>query len=461
MAPKQVVTTGDVLREQVIGSKSWVHRKVQRYDHTKPGSVSVQTVLDVTPKRGSIKSASSKHVVLPVALLTKGALLSFEISLLNSHPLAVLRSEETSVYTRLLMENIIERGNLSIRPPSDKANAWSFIDCKPQDADEAFEVFRKHLSIPTVPRQKEGLLAQDVELVLQMARSLSTYRLLLIEFPTSLLGQRSLVSYVYDLELTANTRVNLEISDKYRLDVEDPGYAASLHLEVVMPAEMVVDSIFLEFRLPRGTYRKAIPSEDSARRIAHVYTREIPRFSEAMLQFAIRPVSTGLKNFTRISASIVVLLSVFVAFVRYGPSYEFLVPGWAESNSVAVILVGPAILLSWLARTPEHAVVSRSMTRLRIVNSLLAASLLSAAAAISIEWQPAMWNALWILSYVLCGLALVLVVVPAAIHVGRKILDRTKRNAERILGVKSVKSSRRSSGGRPSKGPRRGLNDDE
>lgn len=56
--------------------------------------------------------------------------------------------------------------------------------------------------------------------------------------------------------------------------------------------------------------------------------------------------------------------------------------------------------------------VTRALTRLRIVNVLLAGSLLAVAAAVSIAWERPIWNLTWILSYVFYGVALLLSLTP-------------------------------------------------
>lgn len=426
VANESVMTEGDMLRSMVIGSKDWVHRKVQRYGYAVPGMVRVETTLDLTPHRRLVIKGSRNHVILPISLVMKGALLAFDITSPTVGALSVLRAEECTKYAQKMMESVLESAQLPLKPSGTAHNPWAFIDCPPEEAEHCLADFQQHLATPAAS-------LQALEIVMQLARQLALTRLLLVEFPASVLGERCLVAYSYALELESRPGMSFEESDGYQFKIEDPGFASSLHQEVMTPAELEAISMFVEFTNEKGEFHQASSRGEPAKRIAHVYSREIPRFSQASLEFELRPIATGLFNFTGLSLAIVGLLTAFMLIVRIGPTSEFLRPDWLETNSAGVVLAGPAILLSWLARVPEHAVVTRALTKLRMVNALLAGSLLAVAAAVSISWQPPMWNATWLLSYMLYAAALVLGAGPLFNRAGRARGAGRTGNKERTM----------------------------
>lgn len=413
MGPKSTVDDGEILRILIIGSKNWVHRKVQRYGFAVPGIVRVENILDLTLDRRLAIPGTRKRVVVPISLVAKIPLLAFEASSPEGGPMAMLRAEECTEYARKMMLSVLEHAKVRLIFTSSDEKPLAFIDCDEQHADANLKFFRRRINTSAATKQ-------GVEMVLQMARLLAYNRLLLAEFPVTSLEQRCTVAFSYSLELKARRGIGLHDFDEYQFAIDDPGFASSLHQEVMNPAELKTSSIFIEYSEEGGKLRQTFKGGGAVNRIAHVYARKIPRISQASLEFRLRPNSTGLLNFTWMSLVVIGILTLFMVVVRFGDTGVFLKPDWLATNSAAVVLVGPALLLSWLARTPEHAVVTRALTRLRIVNVMLAGSLLTVAAAVSIAWEYPVWNSMWILSYVFYGIALLLSLTPVLLRKQRK-----------------------------------------
>lgn len=403
--PESTVNDGEILRILIIGSKEWVHRKVQRYGFAVPGIVRVENILDLTLDRRLAIPGTHKRLVVPISLVAKIPLLAFEASSPSGGSMAILRAAECTDYAQKMMLSVLEHAKVSLIFASPDEKPLAFIDCDEAFADAKLKFFRRRINT-------SGATKQGVEIVMQMARLLAYNRLLLAEFPVTSLEQRCTVAFSYSLELKARRGIGLHDFDKYQFVIDDPGFASSLHQEVMNPAELKTSSIFIEYSKEDGRLRQAFTDGGSANRIAHVYARDVPRISQASLEFRLRPNSTGLLNFTWMSLAVIGLLTLFMIIVRFGETGAFLRLDWLQTNSAAVVLVGPALLLSWLARAPEHAVVTRALTRLRIVNVLLAGSLLAVAAAVSIAWERPIWNLTWILSYVFYGVALLLSLTP-------------------------------------------------
>ena len=247
VAKEGVMTEGDMLRSMVIGSKDWVHRKVQRYGYAVPGTVRVETTLDLTPHPRLAIKGSRNHVILPISLVLKGPLLAFDISSPNIGALTVLRAEEGTKYAQKMMESVLEAAQLTLKPDETARSPWAFIDCPPEEAEAHLVNFQLRLATPAAS-------PQALEIVMQLARLLASTRLLLAEFPASGLGERCLVTYSYALELESRRGVSFEESDGYQFPIDDPGFASSLHQEVMTPAELEAVSIFVEFTKENGDF---------------------------------------------------------------------------------------------------------------------------------------------------------------------------------------------------------------
>lgn len=396
---------GDALRELVIGSKAWVHRKVQRYDYSTPGTVRVQATLDLTLQSLEVIHGSQQNALIPISLVTKGTLRSFDIRTAGNQPMAVLEAAQTTEMVRAMMRSILTVANLKLLAAADDTDEFSFIECMPNNADSSVQTFRDRIPL-------RDASPQNLELVMKVVKQLSRTRLLIVEVPKILIGQRTVVSYSYDLELVKGSGFRSDSSFTHQIEIEDPGFPASLHQEIVMPPELEICSLFLEFRQENRKYLRATVSGGDPQRVAHIYTRDVPRFSKASLEFDVRPVASGLFNFTKYALAVVFLVTVFMVGVRFGPDDLFLQPEWISSTSAAVVLAGPAILLSWVARTPEHDIVAHALSQLRLINVLLAGSLFVTAVALSTAWQPIAWNVLWLLSYSLVFIAFVVSLRP-------------------------------------------------
>lgn len=383
---------GAALSALLISSADWVYRRVHVLDHTMPGRVRIQETLDVRIPEHEVILGSTDKLIVPISILPKGVLWSWWVEGGQGAPLSVIQRTESSKLVRAMLVDVLKKAGVSYPYLEDRDNRLlKFVNngenTQTESADDLICLCR---------RFAEPANTANIEFVIDLIKVLESSWVVLVEIPMSLRGQRTLLRYGYDLKFHTDPLDVNKDNDSYREEIRDPGFSQSLHLEVRVPPELEVYELSLVNRSADQMHSIVIGDSEVPNSVAHIqndpYT---PRFSVTNFEFRLRPSKSGITQFTDAALATVSSVTLILLTLRLTGVAMLLESNWRTHTTAAVILALPALLLSWIARSPEPEVVRRAFHRLRLINIYLAISVFSMAAALSTLWKPLAWNFLW------------------------------------------------------------------
>lgn len=230
------------------------------------------------------------------------------------------------------------------------------------------------------PTMSEGA-ADQLFYLRALTESLADNFLFVVEMPEDVLGRRSLVKMNYDGALTG--RAIPDITGRYVATVTGTGWpgAASWHLEVHAPDGLVVEKLRYEAWDPDGLELLDSGSSKNTGPTAHVSGDSLSSEAQSEARVELAPDSKGLVNQTLTAAvfSWVVLMIMTLNAKALG---EVIAEADRASALAGVTLAIPAVVVAWMARGPEHDLVSRLLILPRLTAALTALGLLVAATAL-------------------------------------------------------------------------------
>ncbi|MEV7661816.1 hypothetical protein [Paenarthrobacter sp. NPDC089316] len=344
----------------------------------------------------SLHRVNNHQVVVPIALMRKGTLRGFDVAY-EGKPVTVLEKPTNSNYAlKMLVAAVGTQQGLSLEQHASAEHILSqVVKCHPGDEAGALRDFNEWLN--GAPADEEF-----VSLVHALARNF----LLMIVLDADVLSKRIVVKYSWDeepppLEDKGRKRVS------FYHEVADFGFPASQHVEVELPLGLRVRSLELAELLTSG--QTSVPNQDipqHTRNVAHAAISPTNRFARGGFKIWVEPARAGILNFTRGTVVAVVLSVVAAQVLRIFDGF-FLKSGvqWIPSPSASIILVGPALLLSWMSKQTEHALLVALLGPLRHCLLLCAGALLLMACLAAIPFSPIAWWLLWFAVMALTGLA--------------------------------------------------------
>lgn len=410
------------LLSMILRSQEWVHRRVDKLMLTTAGSTRRSVSLDVTIPPDWLIPGSRERCIVPLGLLRKQPLRGLDTVGPDGKSFSVLTSEQNGRLTTELLESAM----LAIAPDANSEEirrlAEDVVMCDADEVDTVLDLFHCWCSSVESSPGWAPESAAALELVSQMAETFSRNFVLLVEVDEAWSGKRGVLKYSsYQDELheaggLPGTLLSFEV------EVPDLGFARSQHVEVIAPLGTVVPQLAMEWTNPDGSQYFAAEPQGSKRSLAHVNSSQADRFALGRIRFEVCPAAGGLQAFTDASMVFVVMVILSSIGLRIFPllGATFTIP----SPAVSILLSGPALMLSWLARSPENRVASRCLAPLRWLNVSGAIQLLLVAGLAAVPLTVSVWHAAWLLVYALTFLtALAWVVMRFAV----------KQNFHRII----------------------------
>ncbi|EMY35851.1 hypothetical protein D477_002166 [Arthrobacter crystallopoietes BAB-32] len=243
----------------------------------------------------------------------------------------------------------------------------------------------------------------QVDIVQDVIVQAADHFLLLIEVDKSTVAQRSMVKYALDQDTPDDDRrgtKRVTISQ----EIPDFGFAASQHVEIQVPPGLMIERLDLQELGDEGGRIRHESSDwgDGKRSIAHCALHPTHRLNRGRWIVTVVPAQQGLYGFAKVAVPTVAASSIGAFIARFMDAYLVRDPtDIFASPSASILLVGPALLLSWMSRKPEHAMVARLQFPLRLMLLALASCLLLLAGVSAIPLTPHAWNAAWVLVVIL------------------------------------------------------------
>lgn len=430
--PAAELSVGQKLIELILGSQDWIHRQVERVEIMPTGDVLHQVSLDLTVPADLALPGSRGAIQVPVSLLAKGPLSQFSVIGPEDRPVPLLESAANSELAAAFL-HALARVTYGFSPATEPVTVGILLaDIVSSDRRRgrlAVERLRRLLDdSPGAPAADPLEVATFFSMVEVFARRF----LMVIELDADLVGRRCIVKYSYlDSRNDPHDRPRYEMS----WDLGHFGVAASYHFELVSPQLLEITSLTLVEvsgdEVSPGTTE--LPSAGVS--VGHLAVRPRSRLSTAAVVAALVPRRYGVVSQSFAGTLLATLVLGAIVLGRH--LRDLWNPGATVAPTAAGILsAGGAIVLTWIARTPEDRIVAAVLRRPRRhllgVGALLIAAGLYMAVPVP---EPARTVGWWLLLGASLGVA-----VAATVH---RTLSRPRpspvrsspsRRRRRILG---------------------------
>ncbi len=359
-AAEPALSDGQKLIELILGSEDWIHRQVERVDIQPTGDAIHHVSVDLTVPADLVLAGSRGAMVVPVTLLQKGPLSCFSVVGPEELPVPLLESGANSRLSATFLRAL-------------GAATYGYAP-----ADEPIEVGLLIADIVSTDRRR-GRLATDrlrqllghrtdgpvdpveVATFFSMAEVFGRCFLMAIELDASLAGRRCVVKFSYlDTRNDPHDRPLYEMS----WDLEHFGVAGSYHFELLSPQLLEIRSLTLTEAVGSEVHRTSaeLPAEGVS--TGHLAVRPRARLSTAAVVVGLVPRRYGVVSQ---SFAVVWLATATLAVVVLGRILrDAWLPGAVVAPSTPAILsAAGAIVLTWIARTPEDRIVAAVLRRPR------------------------------------------------------------------------------------------------
>lgn len=361
--PRSRASTGEVLAGLMLASDTWMHRRVESLRMDANGSTRLHVSVDCTLPTAVIPR-SRDRVLLPLGLVRKGALRTVDTRGSSGQPLAILDSDENGTLAVDMLLAIAAQALPPTVATSDgcREALETVVFCAPGDAQRAVAQFNAWLQ--SQPGVEPG---SPRDVFAGMTAQIASNFLFAVEVAADVVGTRSIVKYSYEDEIPEIRKIHIPTT--IARDVPQFGMAASWHFEVQAPPGLGVRDLRVQQYQADGTATGAWEDSSSGRdvdTVAHVACRPDHRFTTAKAEIVLTPQVRGLPR-AALWGAVLTLVLVALALVarRYPGVFVGVRPG--GSSPASILLAGPALLLSWLSRAPEHVMVARLHQPLRRV----------------------------------------------------------------------------------------------
>lgn len=397
------IVSGRRLADLFLSSPSWAHRRVDALTLSGDGTTHRAISVDVTVPDFKLRPDNDFDVydVVPLALIEKGALRRLSTADPAGHPMPVLGTHENSALAVEMLLGLIPDSWPSSRNAVDVQTILENIVGAPQAKSTAEGDLRRSLAKTAWREWLQQVSPPSSKADVEYAESLDRFVmgfldhfLLVVKVKKELVGVRCVLKFDYDVDLPIIAGGTFVAAA--RLPLPDVGFARSQHIEVTVPSGLQIEALEV-IEIVNGVPVAKIPgSGGTDRSSSHVALAPRDRSSGCEVPLEMTPVSGGILRFTQVALAAVSLIVGFAVLDKLDvisliSSYQI------PSSSTSILLIGPALFLSWLARTPEHDAVAVLLLPLRRVLLYCTAVLIVLALCAAIPITPGAWELAWLL----------------------------------------------------------------
>lgn len=373
----QAIDRGQLALNLVLEPQEWIHRRVETVAFLPNGETRRRLSWDFTvPPDGEI-AVSAHRIAVPLTLLRKQRLMRLDVYDQTGSSLPVWGQADNGALAQAALE-----AGLKIAQDGDITGDQSEIIRSVVHAVSLMSVQQKVDSLFTNLPAATSEEVDDLRTVLRaLAESLADSFIFVVEMPLETVGRRSLVKMNYDGALGG--RAIPHATGRYVATVAGTGWAGakSWHLEVHAPNGLMVENLRYEAWDPEGFGVISRGSSESTGATAHISGTGLSSDAESEARLVLAPDPAGLVNQT-LTAALFSWVLLMVMCLSAGPLSTVTAEADRAGAVAGVTLAIPAVVVAWMARGPEHELVSRLLILPRIVTALTALVLLVAATAL-------------------------------------------------------------------------------
>lgn len=386
----------------LINSRTWVHRRVDALRLDLEGSTRRFVSVDITmPEAYKIEAASENRIVVPLGMMRKGAIQRLDAKQ-DSKGLAVLGRRQNST----LALNMLRTAVKSL-PRKESASAddeirvlENIVETEPSDAHAAHAAYTawKYEALDTKNFSERDI--RRLIIVDALARRLVRHYIFLVEIDSNFVGTRTTLKYSLDQDMPEIDTRERETQIRFNYKLPDFGFAESQHMELEVPSGLCIESFsFMAFDTKMVLQQEKSIDLPAASRVAHAVLNPKRSDYDGEVWAYTVPSREGIYRFAKwaaiITASLVVATVAARCFDKQLLRPEAIIP----SPAASIILIAPALLLSWMSRKPEHTLVTRLLAPLRRIVLSCAGILVTMAVLAAVPVAPVVWNIAWSLVY--------------------------------------------------------------
>lgn len=377
----------------MTSTQSWVHRRVDSLRLDAKGGTRRHVSLDVTlPREAVVPAQSRKRVVVPMGWMPKGPMTRLDTSQ-NGAGLVVLGKIENSALAfemlRAALGHLPNQRNATDRDfAAFKAlvEADDLVD-RVRAREEFFTVVGELVDEKTLPEDQRWRFA----LFQNYVNLLEDNFLLLVELDEELIEIRSTLKFSIDVQPDFKPQRPLW----FHWPVPDFRHAASQHVEIELPRGLEVKEMrFVAFDTAGEKTQQITEHPVGSGTTVHGVLKPSGRDVKANLGVRAEPVRQGLYMFTRVAVLTTVLLVILSAGLRQLDGF-LLKDVDLPSPASSIILIAPALLLSWMSREREHEALFMMLEPLRRILFLCAGIFVTMAGLAAIPVSVPVWHTAW------------------------------------------------------------------
>lgn len=388
----------------LLQSQDWLHRRVDALRLDPDGTTRRYVSVDLTMDDSlAISSHSKNRVIVPLGVMRKGAIRRLDAKQ-DSKGIIVLGQEQNSALAKSMLAaglGTLPQKCLD-RPSSTLLDSILDALVSPESGSEpqALENYNKwkaeHLDLKGLDSDHKLRLA----LIDALARRFTDHYLFLVEIDSALLGTRTTLKYSLDQTMPDSEKDGLH-QIRFHYALPDFGFAKSQHMELEIPRGLtLIEMDFLAFD-QKGIVRQISTDKPSdGNRMGHTVLAPKDPVYEAEVWATVAPSKQGIYTFSKWASIITAGLVVLSVAVRLFDTEFLRIEAIVPSPAASIILIAPALLLSWIGREPEHELVAALLQPLRTIVFSCAGVLVAMAALAAIPLSPIIWNVVWIGVYI-------------------------------------------------------------
>ncbi|MDJ0457952.1 hypothetical protein PUN71_012125 [Arthrobacter sp. NQ7] len=409
---KDDVSRGGPLAMLLLGSAQWVHRRVDSLALGQSGTTRRSVSFDVTvPTDLQVPLTDAQvQVLVPLALIEKGALRRVTAKDPSGHPLPILGAQDNSRLSAEMLLFMLDATPGGLAAGYDAklfALLQQVVAFQPGTRSDE-ERTRLEAGIADAAKAK-GYPADVSELIGEIAKGFLDHFLLVAVLDSDLVGQRVVLKFSYDRDLPTPSPWNrIGVID---FTMPDVGFARSQHVEFEAPAGLIVKQLKVTETFAGEPVRDPlVDTPDEPRASAHVAFTPLRSTSGAFVRVRVAPAGAGILSFTVVAAVALAVFALFVAGEKFW-GWKVLATKSLPSQAVSLILIGPALFLSWMARAPEHRTLATLLQPLRWILIFCTTVLIAAGVAVAFPLEKWARDVVWTGVPISAGAILMLLVV--------------------------------------------------
>lgn len=347
---KDDVSRGGPLAMLLLGSAKWVHRRVDSLALGQSGTTRRSVSFDVTvPIDLQIPLTDAQlQVLVPLALIEKGALRRVTTKDPSGHPLPILGAQDNSRLSAEMLLFMLDTtpGGLAVGYDAELfALLQRVVAFQPETGSDK-ERARLEAEIAAAARAVD-YPADVSELIEEIAKGFLDHFLLVAVLDSDLVGQRVVLKFSYDRDLPSPSLWNrIGVID---FGMPDVGFARSQHVEFEAPAGLVVRQLKVTETFAGKSVKDPVDdTPDEPRASAHVAFTPLRSTSGAFVRVRVAPAGAGILSFTVVAAVALAVFAMFVAGERSGTGRCWRRSPFRPRPCRSFSLAPPCSCLGWL-----------------------------------------------------------------------------------------------------------------